>query len=272
MLAGGMLVCCLGLVACAPPEPAERDGEQHREQSDEGIGHAGSLPHLRVEVINVLPHDRSSFTQGLELADGTLYEGTGTYGGSRMRATDPATGAVHREDRLPPELFGEGITVEGDRIWQLTWQEGVAIERDRASLRELRRVGYSGEGWGLCHDGARLVMSDGSSRLTFRDPATFAPAGEVAVRAGGEEVGDLNELECAGGHVWANVWHTDQILRIDPATGQVTAVVDASGLLTPQERASADVLNGIAAVPGTDEFLITGKYWPHLYRVRFAPA
>jgi glutaminyl-peptide cyclotransferase len=223
-------------------------------------------------VISVLPHDRSSFTQGLELAAGTLYEGTGLRGSSRLRATDPATGEVLRETRLPAELFGEGITVTGDRIWQLTWQEGVAIERDRATLDELRRVRYSGEGWGLCFDGSRLVMSDGTDRLTFRDPVTFAPVGGVDVRRGEDSATELNELECVGRQVWANVWRSDEILQIDPASGQVTASVDASGLLSPEQRAGTDVLNGIAAIPGTDEFLITGKYWPSIFRVRFVPA
>lgn len=179
---------------------------------------------------------------------------------------------MRREVRLPGDLFGEGITVTGDRIWQLTWQEGVALERDRETLAELRRVEYSGEGWGLCFDGTRLVMSDGSDRLTFRDPATFAPTGSVEVRAEGSPVEELNELECVDGQVWANVWRSDQIVRIDPASGQVTAVVDASGLLSPQQRAGTDVLNGIAAVPGTDEFLLTGKLWPAVFRVRFVPA
>lgn len=219
----------------------------------------------------MLPHDRSSFTQGLELTAGTLYEGTGLHGESLLRATDLPTGEVRRETRLPAELFGEGITVTGDRIWQLTWQEGVALERDRESLAELRRVEYSGEGWGLCFDGARLVMSDGSDRLTFRDPVTFAPIGGVDVRLGGSAADELNELECVGGQVWANVWGSDEILRIDPSNGQVTAVVDASGLLSPRQRAGTDVLNGIAAVPGTDEFLLTGKYWPSIFRVRFVP-
>ncbi|MDA3630815.1 glutaminyl-peptide cyclotransferase [Saccharopolyspora sp. WRP15-2] len=262
----------LGLAACAPVVPAQHDGQHDGEQTDQGVGHAGSLPHLRAEVIRVLPHDRSSFTQGLEISGGTLYEGTGLKGGSLVRATDLATGEVRREVRLPADLFGEGITVTGDRIWQLTWQEEVALERDRETLAELRRVEYSGEGWGLCADGSRLVMSDGSDRLTFRDPVTFAPTGSVAVRAAGAPVADLNELECVDGHVWANVWHTEEIVRIDPANGQVTAVVDASGLLSPGERAGTDVLNGIAAVPGTDEFLLTGKYWPSIFRVRFVPA
>ncbi|WP_184728920.1 glutaminyl-peptide cyclotransferase [Saccharopolyspora phatthalungensis] len=272
MLCGVVLTIGLGLLACAPQVPAQRDGQDDREQTDQGVGHAGSLPHLRAEVISVLSHDRSSFTQGLELAAGTLYEGTGLRGSSLLRATDLATGQVRRETRLPAELFGEGITITGDRIWQLTWQEGVALERDRETLAELRRVSYSGEGWGLCFDGSRLVMSDGSDRLTFRDPVTFAPIGGVDVRRGGGAVGELNELECVGGQVWANVWGRDEILRIDPASGQVTAVVDASGLLSPRQRAGTNVLNGIAAVPGTDEFLITGKYWPSIFRVRFVPS
>ncbi|TWF92511.1 glutamine cyclotransferase [Saccharopolyspora dendranthemae] len=219
----------------------------------------------------MLPHDRSSFTQGLEIADGTLYEGTGLRGSSVLRAADPLSGSARHEARLPAEFFGEGITVTGDRIWQLTWQEGVAFERDRATLRELRRVEYPGEGWGLCSDGRRLVMSDGSDRLTFRDPVTFAQVGEVSVTQEGSSVEELNELECVGGQVWANVWGSDEILRIDPASGQVTAVVDAGGLLRPEQQAGADVLNGIAAVPGTDEFLITGKKWPAMFRVRFVP-
>ncbi|WP_373289832.1 glutaminyl-peptide cyclotransferase [Saccharopolyspora thermophila] len=271
VLCGVLLALGTGLVACAPQVP-QHDGQQDREQTDQGVGHAGSLPHLRADVIHVLPHDRSSFTQGLEIADGTLYEGTGLHGSSRLRATDLATGEVRREVRLPADLFGEGITVTGDRIWQLTWQEGVAIERDRQTLAELRRVEYSGEGWGLCFDGSRLVMSDGSDRLTFRDPVTFEPVGGVDVRLAGVPAEELNELECAGGHVWANVWGSEDILRIDPASGQVTAVVDASGLLAPRDRAGTDVLNGIAAVPGTDEFVITGKNWPSMFRVRFDPA
>ena len=174
--------------------------------------------------------------------------------------------------QLPPPLFGEGISVLDDRIWQLTWISGVAIERDRASLAERRRVRYQGEGWGLCSDGDRLVMSDGTDRLTFRDPDTFAVTGEVRVWQGGRPVARLNELECVDGAVWANVWQTDRIVRIDPSDGAVTATVDAAALLSPAQRAHADVLNGIAAVPGTDQFLITGKHWPVIFRVRFVPA
>lgn len=251
---------------------AQDGGQNDQKQTDQSIGHSGSVPHLRRVVVKVLPHDRTSFTQGLEIADGLLYEGTGRRGESVVRAIDLTTGKVRGEVRLPDDFFGEGITVTGDRIWQLTWQEGVAIERDRHTLRELRRVRYSGEGWGLCFDGRRLVMSDGSDELTFRDPRTFQPVGRVPVRLGGRPVEELNELECVDGQVWANVWGSTDIVRIDPASGQVTAVADASGLLSEEEQAQADVLNGIAAVPGTDEFLITGKYWPWMFRVRFEPA
>jgi glutamine cyclotransferase len=224
---------------------------------------------LRVEVLDERAHDPGSFTEGLELAGDVLYESTGLVGSSSLRAVDPMTGHVLRRADLAPPLFGEGITVVGDRIWQLTWQQGIAIEWDRSTLTEVRRVTYSGEGWGLCYDGARLVASDGSNRLTFRDPHTFQQTGQVRVSKDGSAVQALNELECVAGAVWANVWPTNDIVRIDPSTGRVTAVVDASGL-TPS--GPHDVLNGIAAVPGSDEFLLGGKLWPSLFRVRFVPS
>ncbi len=228
---------------------------------------------LRAEVLADLPHDTSAFTQGLELVDGVLYEGTGREGSSELRETDPKTGVVARSTALPAEFFGEGITVVDGSVWQITWQNGVAIEHDRATLAERRRVTYEGEGWGLCHDDKanRLVMSDGTDKLTFRDPTTFQANGEVRVNGEGGPVSNLNELECVDGAVYANVWQTDEIVRIDPATGRVPAVADLSGLLRPEERAGVDVLNGIANVPGTDEFLVTGKLWPKMFSVRFTP-
>jgi glutamine cyclotransferase len=228
-----------------------------------------SVPTLRPTVLAELPHDPAAFTQGLEFApDGRLYEGTGITGRSQLRELDPATGAVRRATPLPATIFGEGITVVGDRIWQLSWREGVALEWDRGPLVLLREVPFDGEGWGLCHDGGRLVRSDGSDTLHFHDPESFADTGAVAVTLGGAPVVALNELECVDGQVWANVWQTDRILRIDPTDGRVTAVVDATGLLDPARRAGADVLNGIAAI-GDGEFLLTGKLWPVAFRVRF---
>jgi glutaminyl-peptide cyclotransferase len=244
-----------GAVAPAPPQPTQQAPVQ-----------------LRPDVLDELPHDTTAFTQGLEFGpNGALYEGTGLEGRSQLRELDPATGDVLRSVPLPGRLFGEGITVVDDRIWQLTWRDGVALEWDAASFRLLRQVPMEGEGWGLCRDGGRLVRSDGTDRLRFHDPATFAETGSVDVTLDGEPVQELNELECVGGQVWANVWQSDDIMRIDPADGHVTAVVDASGLLEPDERAGSDVLNGIAAA-GDGEFLVTGKLWPTMFRARFDPA
>lgn len=228
---------------------------------------------LRMEVLDQYPHDTAAFTQGLELRDGVLYESTGLYGESSVRIVEVETGQVLEQVDLPPAVFGEGLTLVGDRIWQLTWQEGVAFHRDRDTLEELGQVRYEGEGWGLCHDAdrGRLIMSDGSSQLTFRDPTTFAVIGSVEVTRDGVPVTNLNELECVGSDVWANIWYEDEIIKIDPDRGAVTAVVDASQLLLPEEAIAADVLNGIAATSTPDELLITGKLWPHTFRVRFTP-
>ena len=228
---------------------------------------------LRAQVLGEIPHDRTAFTQGLELAEGVLYESTGLQGRSTIRAVDPATGIVRRSENLPRKFFGEGITVVGQTIWQLTFRQGIAIQRDRSTLAELRRVAYKGEGWGLCLDTTanRLIMSDGSDRLTFRDPVTFKPTGKVRITSGDKPITWLNELECVNGAVYANVWKTDFIVRIDPATAKVTADLNLAGLLPANQRAGANVLNGIAAVPGTDEFLVTGKLWPKMFRVRFVP-
>lgn len=229
---------------------------------------------LRVEVLATHPHDPDAFTQGLELHDGLLYESTGRYGRSDVRVTEVDTGQVQQRVALPGSAFGEGLTIVDDRIWQLTWREGYAFLRDRTTLAEVDRVRYDGEGWGLCYDerADRLVMSDGTARLSFRDPKTFALLSTITVREHGRPLEMLNELECVDGRVWANVWLTDRIVRIDPERGLVEAAVDATGLLPEAERAEADVLNGIAAVPGTDTFLITGKLWPTVFLVRFVPA
>ncbi|HKS45192.1 MAG TPA: glutaminyl-peptide cyclotransferase [Amycolatopsis sp.] len=232
----------------------------------------GNVPSLRLEVLATLPHDRGSFTEGLEISGETLYESTGLEDRSFVHAGPVGRPPTISTDSLPSPMFGEGITVLGPTMWQLTWKDGIAIERDTATLAELRRVRYEGEGWGLCHEQGRLVMSNGTDRLTFRDPASFAELGEVTVHSVNKTYSQLNELECVDGNVYANVWQTDYILRIDPATGVVTGLIDASGLLTAEQQQGADVLNGIAAIPGTDEFLITGKLWPVTFRARFLPA
>lgn len=244
--------------------------------TDHGQGVPGQaaeqVEQLRVDVIETLPHDPSAFTQGLEMAGGVLYESTGVSGRSTIRAGTPGASPVLRAE-LPAPLFGEGITVVGPTLWQLTWQNGVAIERDVETLAELRRVPYREEGWGVCHQRrrGRLVTTDGTSRLVFRDPRTLEKTGETAVTVRGQRVGRLNELECVDDVVYANVWPTDRIVRIDADSGEVTGDITVPALLTATERRRADVLNGIAAIPGTDQFLLTGKCWPKMFRVAFVP-
>jgi len=229
---------------------------------------------LRVRVVRRYPHQRDAFTQGLVWHDGLLYESTGLEGHSSLRLVELESGEVLRRRDEDPDLFGEGLALAGDLLYQVTWHNGRALVFRRDDFAPVREFSYQGEGWGLCHDGTSLVMSDGSDQLVFRDPATFAMRRAVRVTLEDNPVTRLNELECAAGAVWANVWQTDAIVRIDPRDGRVTAVVDASGLLAADEREAADVLNGIAAMPESGHFLVTGKYWPWLFEVVFdaAPA
>ena len=190
----------------------------------------GAVPVVQPTVLAQIPHDPNAYTEGFELDGDTLYEATGLVGKSELRDVDPETGTVRRAVPLPSGYFGEGITVVGDRIWQLTYRDGVAIEWDKASLTPLREVPVSGDGWGLCRDGGRFIRSDGTGRLRFHDLATFAESGGVTVTRDGREVTGLNELECVDGQVWASLWPTDEIARIDPTSGAVNLVVDMSGL------------------------------------------
>lgn len=225
------------------------------------------------EIVATHPHDPLAFTQGLEFHNGALIESLGEYGRSSRRIVDPSTGAVSSEVALPLEQFGQGLTVVDDRLIQLTWRSGRAIVSDPSTLEATDQYNFEGEGWGLCAQPTRLVMSNGSSTLTFRDPVSFEPTGSVEVTINGEPISNLNELECVDGQVWANVWLTNQILQIDPSTGVVTATVDASSLVpTDQTLGREDVLNGIAFNPDSSTFWVTGKRWATVYEVRFVPA
>ena len=231
---------------------------------------AQATPELAFEVSGRRPHDAAAFTQGLQAdGHGRLYESTGLYGHSSLRQIDPQSGQILRMVALPADRFGEGLARVDDRLIQLTWRSGEAFVWDIETLTLLETIAYEGQGWGLCHDGTRLVMSDGSSTLTYRDPVTFAIIGSVPVTRDGQPVDDLNELECAEGSVWANVWHSDEIMRIDPADGTVSGVLDLSGIIEPDPAVgnSEDVLNGIAYDAVTGNYLVTGKRWPEMIEI-----
>jgi glutamine cyclotransferase len=224
---------------------------------------------LRVQVVKTYPHDRGAFTQGLLLHQGTLYESTGQVGQSSLRQVELETGRVIRKVDVPPPYFAEGLALFGDRLIQLTWQHGKAFIYDRRTFARQGELSYRGEGWGLSYDGKHLVMSDGSANLTFRNPTDFSVTRTLRVTLNGQPLDHVNELEWVDGSVYANVWMRDVIVRIDPATGRVTQRIDAANLLSPLERQGTDVLNGITYDPSDKTFLITGKNWPKLFRVRF---
>lgn len=229
-----------------------------------------SVEYLIVEVIESFPHDPAAFTQGLLVDGDVLLESTGQRYESDLRRVQPDTGDVLQIVSAPGDFFAEGLTKVGDELIQLTWRAQQALVWDATTFELKRTVGYPGEGWGLCYDGDRLVMSDGTPDLVFRVPETFDELGRVRVTFNGAEVHNLNELECVDGKVWANIWQTDLIVRIDPTTGRVEAAVDASSLQQPRTE-EVSVLNGIAYDPANDSFFVTGKYWPTMYRVTFVP-
>jgi glutaminyl-peptide cyclotransferase len=226
---------------------------------------------LSIDVIARHPHDPEAFTQGLAWRKGQLLESTGLTGLSSLREVDLETGEIERVRDLPHDVFAEGIAFVGDEVYQLTWQaqEGYVWTAEHLTLN--RTFSYVGEGWGLCFDGQLLVMSDGTDALYFREPQTFRVVRKVDVTFLGEPLYRLNELECVDGRVYANVWRSTSIVRIDPLTGRVEARIRANGLLDPTEEEQADVLNGIAYIPEAGHFLVTGKYWPWLFRVNFVP-
>lgn len=239
-------------------------------------GCSAQAPQRWVAVpVRTLPHDPDAFTQGLLFHQGRFYESTGRYGLSDLREVDPETGAVIRRRPLDARYFAEGLALVGDRLIQLTYREGVAIAYDLDTFDEVERFRYEGEGWGLCFDGVTLWMSDGSSALQRRDPTTFALLGRLEVRREGRALARLNELACVGGHVFANVWLSTELVRIDTRTGRVDAVIDASGLVPDDPRVRNDrdaVLNGIAHDPASDRWWLTGKLWPVLHEVRWENA
>lgn len=222
------------------------------------------------EIVATYPHDAKAFTQGLFFWNGILYESTGQYGESTVRKTVIETGEVTEFRDLPPEYFGEGITRWQDRIIALTWRSGTGFVMDLETLAPIEAFEYPGEGWGITADETHLIQSDGSSLLRFLDPDTFEITRTLNVRLNGKLLHQINELEWVKGEIWANVWQSDLIARIDPESGIVKSVIDFSGLFPPSARArpSDDVLNGIAYDATTGRIFVTGKRWPNLYEIR----
>ncbi len=224
-------------------------------------------------VLARYPHDAAAFTQGLVFDGGSLYEGTGLVGKSSLRRVDLTSGKVLQIEQVPPPFFGEGVTTFGDRIFQVTWQSQVGFVYDKATLRPQRRFTYGTEGWGLTHDGQRLIMSDGTRTLYYLDPDSLEVNRRIEVRGGPELVGvmKLNELEYIRGEIYANVWPTDYIVKIDPDSGLVTGWANLAGILGSEQTSKVDVLNGIAYDARNDRLFVTGKLWPSLFEIRLAP-
>jgi glutamine cyclotransferase len=227
-----------------------------------------ALPVYGYTILNTYPHDRDAFTEGIQYLDGFIYESTGLNGRSSIRRVQLETGKVLQRRDLPPQYFGEGIAIVGPEIYQLTWQSGVGFVYDRQTFTQKRAFKYTGEGWALTKDAAGLIMSDGTDALRFIDPAGFTERRRLKVTAAGLPVRNLNELEYVKGEIFANVWTTDYVARIQPQSGKVTGWIDLRGLLSARERASADVLNGIAYDAALDRLFVTGKLWPKLFEIR----
>jgi glutamine cyclotransferase len=230
----------------------------------------GGVAEYGYRIVNTYPHDARAYTQGLVFRDGVLYESTGLNGRSSLRKVKLETGEVLQERDVDAKYFAEGLTDWQNRLIQLTWRSNVGFVYDMATFAPLTTFSYTGEGWGLTNDGKRLIMSDGAAagQLRFLDPSTLRETGRVTVRDAGAPIAYLNELEYMKGEVLANVYQTDRVCRIDPATGRVTGWIDLSGLLAPADRAGTDVLNGIAYDARGDRLFVTGKLWPRLFEIK----
>lgn len=229
---------------------------------------------ISYNIINTFPHDTTSFTQGLQWYDNTLFEGTGNYGHSKLLKVDLQTGKPVKKLDLDKTYFGEGITILNDTLYQITWQEKTCFVYDSKTLKLIKKLSYDTEGWGITNDGHSLIMSDGSSNLYYREPSTFRTLKIIGVTDNNGPVGNLNELEYVDGYVYANIWETNYIVKIDPSNGHVAGKLDLSGILEQAAKESPDpvnkgnVLNGIAYNAGKKSFYITGKLWPLLFEMK----
>lgn len=220
-------------------------------------------------VVNSYPHDRTAWTEGLVFQDGLFYESTGMLGQSSIRMVDPTTGKIMNVENLSPLYYGEGISILGNRIYQLTYKNRICLVYSLKAFNQTSTFTYPTEGWGLTNNGTDLIMSDGSANLLFVDPDTFQVVKTITVRNNGVPLTNLNELEYIRGKIYANIWLTNTIAIIDPGTGDIEGMVNLTGLLPAADQQGADVLNGIAYDPSTDRIFVTGKLWPKLFEVKF---
>jgi glutaminyl-peptide cyclotransferase len=233
-------------------------------------GARAGIPVFGYEIVHTYPHDKAAFTEGLFYLDGFLYESTGLERQSTIRKVRLETGAVLQQIELPPQYFGEGIVNWGTHLLSLTWKSEVGFVWDLRSLKLQKQFSYRGEGWALTQDGHRIIMSDGTPGLRFLDPRTLAEIGHVDVTLNGKPVSRINELEWVDGEVYANVWETNWILRIDPGSGRVVGLINLAGLLPASDQGAGidSVLNGIAYDQKAARLFVTGKNWPQLFEIR----
>ena len=240
-----------------------------RAAENKNAGPTAEAPVYGYEVINTWPHDADAFTQGLLYHDGVFYESTGQIGESSLRKVEPATGKVLQKIDVPPPIFAEGLALLDGKLYQLTWENHKAFVYDMRTFQKLGEFHVDGEGWGLTEDGESLILSDGSNQIRFIDPATFRIKRTISVMDKGQPLRQLNELEYVKGEIYANIWHKDQIVRIDPQTGAVLGWIDLKGLLPSGQVSDEEaVLNGIAYDEAGDRLFITGKLWPKLFEIR----
>jgi glutaminyl-peptide cyclotransferase len=229
-------------------------------------------PTYTFSVVTQWPHDPGAFTEGLVYDQGTLWESTGLNGASSLRKVDLQTGQMLESRALPAEYFGEGLTLFGGKLIQLTWQTQIGFVYDPGCFCPERTFTYDGEGWGLTHDDHSLIMSDGTERIRFLDPQTFAVVNTISVFDHGQPLTNINELEYVNGEIYANIWQTDRIVRIDPTSGAILGWIDLTGLLPQADHGpTVDVLNGIAYEDATGRLFVTGKNWPELFQIALVP-
>jgi glutaminyl-peptide cyclotransferase len=247
-------------------QPAERLHLQGKPASV-AVAQPGAIPVLSATVVKAYPHDPKAFTQGLEFFGGYIYESTGRQRQSTLRKVVLETGKVVQSVRLPDEAFGEGLTIFHGKIYQLTWLDKSGFIYDLRTFRKLGQFSYSTEGWGLTHDDSSLILSDGTNRLQYIDPDSFQVTKTLEVFAGAEAVTNLNELEFIRGEIWANVWHSNRIAKINPKSGQVTAWIDLGAIVGQDAHEQEDVLNGIAWDSARQRLFVTGKSWPKIFEI-----